>query len=75
MSISEVLEAIRRLPREEKIRLLHVLIDETSRPDLPADDVIQRALFMDAIRGPQGAGVAAALSAALEAAKNGTSGI
>ena len=35
MSLTELLPAVRALPRAERIRLVHLLIDELARPQEP----------------------------------------
>jgi hypothetical protein len=71
MSFPELLEAVRKLPPADKVRLMHELVDQVARPNLPPDDVIRRALVLDAVHGPQGAEAAAVLQRLLqeEAAK------
>lgn len=75
MSLADLLPTIRALPRVERVQLMHALVDELTRPDLPSDDVIQGAMFMQAIHGPDGVVMAAAMMQALEDHKNGMPGL
>ena len=52
MSVDDLFSAIRALPQADKLRLLHKLIDDVARPDLPPDDVVQRALVLDFAHNP-----------------------
>ena len=52
MSLAELLPAVRALPRAEQVQLMHLLVDELTRPDLPPDDVLGRALVLDACHFP-----------------------
>ncbi|QDU20163.1 hypothetical protein ETAA1_21070 [Urbifossiella limnaea] len=52
MSADELLNAARILPRPERLRLLHALLDDVARPDLPPDNILQRALVLDFAHNP-----------------------
>jgi hypothetical protein len=38
MSLTEVLPAVRALPRADQTQLMHWLVDELTRPEAPAND-------------------------------------
>ena len=52
MSLQDVLDGARGLTRQDQVRLLHLLVDEVARPDLPSEDILRRALVLDAVHNP-----------------------
>ena len=75
MTVEELLISIRTLSRTERVQLIHTLIDELTRPDLPSDEEIAGAFFMQEIHGgPGGMVMAAALQRLLDDHKNGIAG-
>jgi hypothetical protein len=66
MSFPELLEAIRNLPRADKIRLMHELVDQVSTSDNPEAALVSRIGNADIISPIPAPEAAAALAALLE---------